>query len=124
MTLRRIKWIVSLAIFMAVATAALAPFRTGALQDAIDLAALGLAFLVPARWIDSPRDVWRRWRIAAGSILTATMAWDAATAAVIAQRQFLMDWPIVYSTSLIFFVGLLLIDGLLVATWAKRSARG
>lgn len=120
MTLGRIKWIVSLSLFLLIAAAGLGPFHTPLGVEGVDVGALTLAFLIPSRWIESPGDVWRRWRRVVGLILAGTVAWDAGTAAVLVKRDFLTGWPLVYGSSLLFFIGLLLLHGMLVAAWAKR----
>lgn len=126
MTSGRIKWIVSLGLFLVLAAAGLGPFHTPLGVEAVDVGALVLAFLIPSRWIESPGDVWRRWRRVVGLILVGTVAWDAGTAAVMVKRDFLMGWPVVYGSSLVFFSGLLMLHGMLVAAWTKRvdPARG
>jgi hypothetical protein len=118
------KWIVSLGLFLVIAAVALLAFHGAPLVKSIDLGALALAFVVPAQWIDSPRDLWRHWLVVVSSVLAATVAWDAATAAVIVKRGFLMDWPVVYGTSLVFFGGLLWTHGALVAAIGGRRGRG
>lgn len=116
----RTRWTVSLSLFLIIAVAGVAPFRAPTLVSVVDLGALILAFVVPAQWIGAPGDVWRRWPIVLGSIVAATMAWDAGTAALIGRRHFLADWPAVYGSSLAVFAGLLMLHGVLVAAWDRR----
>lgn len=123
MSSRRIRWLVSLSLFSIIGVGGFVESRGSALACAIDLAALVLAFLVPAQWIDSAADVWRHWPIVLGSIIAATLAWDAATAAVVGKRVFLGDWSVVYSSSIAFFVVLLLIHGVVVGVWGGHDAR-
>ena len=120
MTPNRIKWIVSLGLFLALAAIGLGPFQVPVGVYAVDVGALVLAFLIPSRWVDSPKDVWRRWPRVVGLIALGTVAWDAGTAMVVVKHDFLSGWPVVYGSSFVFFAGLLLLHGTLVAMWAKR----
>ncbi len=85
-----------------------------------DLAALVVAFLIPAQWIGTPADVRRRWRLCLASIVIGTLLWDVASAYLSARREFLSEWWLVYSSSIVFFVGLLALSGWLVQLLRRR----
>ena len=115
----RVRRTVSLVFFLVIAVIGLFGFHAAPSLKLVDLGALALAFVVPAQWISSPGDVWRHRWIVVASILLATLGWDVGTAAVVVKRDFLMNWPVVYGTSVVFFGALLSLHGALVALWNR-----
>lgn len=82
-----------------------------------------LLYTVPARSIRSLGDV--RVNIAWYVVLclAATVVWDWLDAHVRGARAFLGDWPIVYIAAPLFFVGLLVVHGVVVGALRRRAGR-
>lgn len=85
-----------------------------------DLVALLIAFLIPAQWIGSASDVRRQWKLCLACIAVGTLIWDGASAHLSATREFLAEWWLVYSSSVVFFLGLLALSGWLVQLLLRR----
>ena len=116
----RVRLIVSGGIFLLFAVSG-ALLRSGMPGSYLaDLAALLIAFLIPAQWIASTADVRRHWKPCLACILIGTLVWDAVSAQLSARREFLSEWWLVYSSSTVFFLGLLALSGWLVQLVLRR----
>lgn len=109
----QIRLAVSLVIVGVILVPGVLLLREGVAPAAGQSLILLLVFVLPAWRIDSMAHVARSWWSLTAWVLAGTLLWDIWTASM-GNRPLLSEWPLVYSSSLIVFFLLFLLQGVLV----------